>query len=346
MVKYLFFANDPGGANAISPLINPLKSKINEVFIYGKGSALSKIPDAIELKEPDIPALLKKIKPDCIITGTSANDFTEKFLWEAAGKLNIKTVAILDYWSNYGIRFSSYGTKDIEKYNKDKNFKYLPDYIIVMDEFAKSEMIKEGIDEKLIYPLGNPHFSTIKKQSKNAQIEQIRQKFTKNGEDFIITFASQPYTEDYGKGDELQVLRDLQDIVGKIKKNISIVVKMHPKENISKYSEFENVYIDNLTNPIEIIMASDLVISITSMFLIEAIVMGKNVLSYQPNENDKNKFVLTQNGTLDFINTKEKFEIKVNEQIANAPNLCKNLNINDNAIEDVMKFLENKICQN
>lgn len=345
MAKYLFFANDPGGANAIFPLIEPLK-KNNEVFIYAKGSALSKLPNAIELKEQDIKSFLKTINPDCIITGTSANDFTEKYLWETAKNLNIKSMAILDYWSNYGIRFSEYGTKDIEKYNSDRKIKYLPDYIIVMDEFAKSEMIKEGIDKKRIYPLGNPHFSTIKKLAKNIPVNKIRQHFTKNSEDYIITFASQPYTEDYGKGNEIQVLIDLQNIIRKIKKNISIVVKMHPKEDISKYKGFDNIYIDTQTNPIDLIMASDLIVSLTSMFLVESMILEKNVISYQPNEIDKNKFVFTKNDTLDFINTKEKFEIKVNEQIENPKILCKNLDVNEDAVKTIIKFLEMKICQN
>lgn len=344
MAKYLFFANDPGGANAISPLIEPLK-KNNEVFIYAKGNALSKIPNAIEFKEDYIEAFLKNLKPDCIITGTSANDFTEKHLWEAANRLNIKSMAILDYWSNYGIRFSEYGTKDIEKYNSDKKIKYLPDYIIVMDEFARSEMIKEGIDEKRIYSLGNPHFSTVKEWAKKVPIKAVRQNFTKNNEDYVITYASQPYTEDYGQGNEVKVLEDLQDIIRSIKKNISIVVKIHPKENISKYDKFSNIYIDTSTSPIDLIMASDLIISLTSMFLVESIILGKNVISYQPDEIDKDKFVFTKNGTLEFINTKEKFEIKVNEQIENLKISCKNLSVNEDAVKAIINFLEMKICQ-
>lgn len=346
MAKFLFFAHDPGGANAIEPLIVPLKKNGHEVLVYAKNTALSKAPNVIELKENDFQAFFKRLKPDCIITGTSANDFTEKLLWKTAKEMNIKSVAILDYWSNYGIRFSKYGTKDIEKYNSDKTFDYLPNFIIVMDEFAKAEMSKEGIPENIIYVLGNPHFLKLKELSKNVDKEKIRSQFMKRNEEFMITFASQPYTEDYGKGQEKQVLKDLQEIVEKMDKRIAIVVKLHPKEDLSKYNGFENIYLDTKTHPIDIIMSSDLVVSLTSMFLVEAMILGKKVVSYQPMESNKDKFVFTRNGILEFINAKSEFEIEINEQIANKVKTCENVNVNINAVELIIDFLENEVCQN
>ncbi len=346
MGKILLFAHDPGGANAISPLIEALKNNGHELFVYAKGPAISKIPQAVELKSENIQNFLKELAPDFILTGTSANDFTEKYLWRAAKNMNIKSMAFLDHWINYGIRFSKYGLKDIQKYNKNKSFDFLPDYICVMDDFAKQEMIKEGIPEKIIYSFGNPHFESLKKQIKLEDIEKIRSKFIKKGEDFIITFASEPYTEDYGLGNEKQVLRDLQDIITKIDKKISLVVKLHPKEELSKYSEFEYLYIEKETNSIDMIMASDLIISMTSMVLIEAMILDKNILSYQPNETNINKFILTRNKFLDFINKKEDLESKIKLQILNNQNRKNSFELKKDSIYNIVKFLENNLCRN
>src|SRR5574344_2096538 len=148
-MKIMFYANDPGGANAIKPLIKPLDEE-NDIVIYGNNSALKILPNCEEYNKN-----LQDIMPDIVITGTSANECTEKTIWKECKKLDIKTIAILDHWCNYGVRFSKYGLNEIEKF--DKKCDFLPDYIIVMDNFAKQEMIKDGVPQNIIYPLGNPH---------------------------------------------------------------------------------------------------------------------------------------------------------------------------------------------
>lgn len=336
MPKILFFAHDPGGANAISPLIESLK-KEHEVFVFAKGPALQKLPNAQEFKKDT----LKTIMPDLIITGTSANDKTEKLLWQEAKVLNIKSMAILDHWANYGVRFSEYGLSEIEKFKKE--CKFLPDYIIVMDEFAKQEMAKDGVPEEIIYPLGNPHFETIIKQAKT--VKNIRSNFI-NKNEFLIIFASEPYTEDYGKGNEKKVLKDLIEVVQA--KNIKIIIKLHPKEDFSKYAEFKdlpNIILDKNTPPIEAIMASDLIISMTSMFLIEGMILGKNILSYQPNEINPDKFILTHNKMLPFVKDKEDFKEKLLNILNGERYLQYNQGIEFKAIEKIVKFIREQLCQ-
>jgi len=336
MAKILFFAHDPGGANAIAPLIEPL-SKKNEVFIFAKGPALLKLPKAQELKKNT----LETIMPDFLITGTSANDKTEKLLWQEAKKLNIKSMAILDHWVNYGIRFSKYGLNEFEKF--DKKCEFLPTYICVMDEFAKQEMSKDGVPEEIIYTLGNPHFETIIKQSKN--IKDVRNNFA-NEDEFLITFASEPYIEDYGKGNEKLVLEHLLEATNG--KNVKIIAKLHPKEDFSKYAGFQNlpnVVLDKASSPIEVIMASDLVISMTSMFLIEAMILGKNILSYQPNETDSNKFILTRNKILPFVKNKEDFNAKLLNILNGERYLQYNRDMEFNAVEKITNFINNEFTR-
>ena len=334
--KILFFAHDPGGANAIAPLIEQLK-KEHDVFIFAKGPALLKLPNSLVLTEKT----LKTIMPDFIITGTSANDKTEKLLWNEAKALNIKSMAILDYWSNYGIRFSQYGLSEIEKF--DKKCDYLPDYVIVMDKFTKDEMAKDGVPEEIIHPLGNPHFETIIKQSKN--VKNVRNNFAKKDE-FLITFASEPYIEDYGKGNEKIVLKHLIEAVQG--KNVKIIIKLHPKEDFSKYAEFKNmpnIILDKNTPPVETIMASDLIISMTSMFLIEAMILGKNILSYQPNETNPDKFILTKNKMLPFVKDKKDFKNKLINVLNGETYLQYNQSMKFNAIEKITKFVKNRFIR-
>lgn len=336
MAKIMFFAHDPGGANAILPLIEPLK-KEHEVFVFAKGPALSKLPGS---REPD-QDVLKNIMPDFLITGTSANDKTEKRLWQESKTFGVKSLAILDHWINYGIRFSKYGLSEIDKF--DKKCEFLPDYIIVMDEFAKQEMATDGVPAEIIYSLGNPHFEQLISDSK--KVNNVRSNFA-NENEFLITFASEPYTEDYGIGNEKKVLTDLIEIVKN--QNVKILVKLHPKEDFSKYAEFEkfdNVVLDKNTQPIEAIMASDLIISMTSMFLIEGMILDKNILSYQPDEINPDKFLLTRVKMLPFVNKIDDFKEKLINILNGEKYLKYNQCIKFRAVEKITKFVNEELCK-
>ncbi len=342
MYKLLFFAHDPGGANAVAPLIEPLTLKGHKVFIYAKGPAILKLPGSIEMTQSP-EELLQEIKPDFLVTGTSANDFTEKYLWDEAKKLSTKSLAILDHWFNYGIRFSKYGLNNLELYNQNRTFDYLPDYICVMDDYAKEQMQKEGVPPEIILPLGNPHFQNLINISKNVDYKNIREKFLKNRKKKLITFASEPYIEDYGRGKEKLALEHLLEITQNT--GMQVLVKLHPKENFEKYQDY-NVVMDKETSPMEVILASDIVISMTSMFLIESLILEKTTVSYQPGETDKNKFILTKMNALPFINSKEEFSQEIDKVLLNEFNLKYNFSINPNAIECIIDFLEKNLCLN
>jgi hypothetical protein len=344
MPKIMLFAHDPGGGNAISPLIKAFEKRRCEVFSYVSGPAAKIISSAKGLRKEDIDIVLDDLKPDFIITGTSSNDFTEKFLWKAAKKIGVPTMAVLDHWCNYGIRFSKYGLKDIHKYNSDKTFDFLPSYICVMDDFARNEMHKEGIPLDMIFALGNPHFKTIKTSFQNVDIHKVRSKFVKNNDKKIITFASEPYEEDYGIAPERKALDDIKEVLSR-RDDVVLVVKLHPKESENKYKKFAGCCFDKETASVDLIAISDIIISMTSMFLIEACILGKKSLSYQPNENDRTKFVLTRNHVLPFINNPKE----LNNELTNLLNIKEmnyNFIVDFNATDNIVKFVEKRFCRN
>jgi len=329
-MKIMFFANDPGGANAITPLIEPL-SKRHEVHVFAQLSALQ----IMKCKEYNNE--LKDIMPDVLITGTSARNLNERYLWQEAKKLGIKTVAFVEYWGYYGIRFSDVSVIDEPNFSGECNM--LPDYIIVPDDYAKAEAIKERVPEELIYPLGNPHFIDV--YNKFQKAEDIRSKFAKKDE-FLITYASQPFIEDCGHGEELNILDDILSLTDK-----KVIVKIHPKESFEKFEKYKNRVILDKTTPMEeVIKASDLVISINSIVLLEALIAGKPIISYQKNEHDKNKFILTRFGYLPFITNKEDFAKELKNKIQNPEILQYNDFIKYDAIEIITNFIEERIWQN
>ena len=209
--EILLFSHDPGGANTIIPLINPLIEKGYNVRLFGKGVALNKYNGAnlpglhimefvnnIEIR--DIENFLKKENPDFIITGTSANDFTERYIWKSAESLGLPCFAIFDQWINYGIRFSEYTPSEIGEYNRKKEHPYLPGKILLMDKYAEEEAKRDGLDPSRLLVTGQPYFEYLLKKSKaisHDKIKNIRENLGIGESDFLITYASEPVIKDF-----------------------------------------------------------------------------------------------------------------------------------------------------
>ncbi len=233
--KFIYAAEDLGGLNAIEPLISKLGGKL-----FRGNLTNEEIENAVK-------------EADMIVAGTStAYESLDKKFIRAARKLGRKSVAILDSWVNYEIRF-----KDAE-----------PDYIFVMDELAKQDMLGAGFPEEKILVTGNPYFDKFKK-------------IDDKGDEII--FFCQPFTElENNLGlNEVEVLSDLVDALKKlgIKKNIK--VKMHPRtKNLDKFDALD-IEITN-EEVSDLIRKAELVIGMNSMALFEAAMSGKKVLSYQP----------------------------------------------------------------
>ena len=306
-MKLLFFAHDPGGANAIAPLI----SKFEKPYVFGKGPALNILPGAIELFTDN----LRWLKPDFLISGTSANDFTERQLWQEAKFRGIPSMAILDAWSNYGIRFSKYGTRNLHLFKGICN--YFPDYICVMDEFAKTEMIKDGVPADRIVTFGNPHFEIISLVSK--QVDYTSEANGEINKEIIFLFASEPFEDVYHKGQEELVLQGLLK-AARMYKKARVRIRNHPKEPSNKYMHFvgDRIEIDKNESAYDSIKQASIVVSASSMVLLEAMILGRKIVSFQPKaKNGKNDFILTRNGTLPFLQNYKEFENYLSDVLNN-----------------------------
>ena len=123
----IIFGSDDSGAHEYIKQF----SKFNKLKIF-------KIKNKRDLKK-------KKIK--IIITGTALGKSFDKYLWEYGKKHNIITVALLEHWTNFKIRFKNY-----------KTVRY-PDYIIVNDKYSFKACLKSGLPIKKLIISKNPIFS-------------------------------------------------------------------------------------------------------------------------------------------------------------------------------------------
>src|SRR3989344_1024872 len=229
-VKIFFAAQDPGGFNAILPVIKGLKQERNfllKIFLSNQSRNIAKrnkinYHNSNHLTERNLIKIFKKDRPNLIFTATSYGSSIEKKITKIAKTLDIRTCAIVDFWANYRYRFSDFDSE---------NLAYLPDYILVTDEIMKREMTKEGFDPRKLIITGNPFFDTFLSLLKLGKKEKI------------ISFFCQPFSELYKIDDkaypgynEIQVFQDLVSSLEKLKLRLPLKIKFHPvAKNLKKF---------------------------------------------------------------------------------------------------------------
>lgn len=359
------FARDPGGANAIAPIAKELINLDFNVEIYGLQFAndvflnygikskniqneLSSI-DRLEIKK-----WLSDKSPQIVITGTSADDFTEQIIWSESESLGIKSIAVLDQWMNYGIRFSKYSMDELNLYNKEKSIDNVPDIIVVMDDKAKSDMVLEGFEEKRIRVIGNPYFdyikTYIKPQLENGTVDSRK----------TILYCSEPISEIYDCStgsspfgfDEISTLKHivstLNVIASKQNMDINLIIRPHPKDRKGKYDEFlteddsalMDVSIDKYKSTFDSIMHSQIILGMQSMVLLEAVLLEKPIISVQIGLKKKNIFILDEIGVSKSVYSIEELEDRLNYFLQSDGDLSVKWDANSGSISKFITMLE------
>lgn len=374
-MKVLLFARDPGGANAVVPLAPRLAERGHEVLLYGKDAALKQYlaygqsgldlaAAAPEMSVDSYAGFLKRLAPDFLITATGSDDFAEKLLWQAAEFLAIPSFAILDHWFNYGIRFSPYKLVEQELYEQDKQHPFLPSRILVMDDEVRAAMIREGFAAERILVSGQPHFDSLRQQAKRFAAEDNRHYRSQLGiaeADFLLCFISENITEP-DKGDDLSqyywgytersVFSELMDAVQAAAaasgRSVHVVVKPHPNETFDAYSDLiaakagglVSASIDKAVHPVKLCQAVDLVCGMSSMVLVEAVILGLPVLSVQIGLRHDNPFILDKKGVVRSILQRRELQDKMTGYLTGMSMEPAKFSVPTGAAERIIEWME------
>ncbi|GGF91446.1 hypothetical protein [Paenibacillus abyssi] len=267
MKKIICLSHDPGGYDVVSPIALEMLSLGWPVQFYCIGPSAHLNPGQASTFEHVVEIIENEIAANdlsLVITGTSWGSDAEIRIIARCKKENIKTMSILDYWTNYISRFKASNSAQV-----------YPDYYIVMDELAKREAIQEGVPEEILYALGQPGLDKFIRNRITAAPPAGNK----------ILFLSQPLSYLYGDSlgyTEQQVLNDCLAIFSS-HKQYDFHIKFHPKEtpHIPQAYIQEAVQLDGNLNGL--IPNYDYVISMNSMGLLHAALQGKCAISYQPN---------------------------------------------------------------
>lgn len=305
--KILLFSCEPGGAEVIIPVARLLaETGCYDVTVTGYGYAIDRFEKQrlpyilVEKIEKNDIGFMNRFAPDLVITSATsipAKDMSEKYLWHLSRKAGIKSIAFLDQWQNYSLRFS--GVTEQER------LAYLPDAINCIDEIGKKEMIDEGFDSNILHPLGHPYLDRLELIADKLDPIAIRNLLNIGQDENVILFVSEAIEEYYGSErgytqyDALQVfLKNTRTVNAP-----SILIKLHPKDDITKFKQIQAafpqhnlIFISNELTSLDCIVLSNRVFGMTSIMLIEAYILGKPVVSIQPNLKCVDPFILSRYG--------------------------------------------------
>lgn len=348
---------DPGGANALAPVVRDLSQKAIfylKNYTYAQGSSifqkqnLSTTPLSCDVHLETAHSALEETKPDLLLTATSHNtqNWEKKFILSARN-LGIPSVSILDFWSNYSLRFS----------DERGALSCLPDAIIIMDEQAKSEMIAEGFPEDRLLVMGQPAFDSLPR-SKSAFTEnkklELRHDLGVSSNEKLVVFVSQPLRQVLnGKTtlgfDEHEVLRDLIFALEPLSEQspISLLIRPHPREEVSDYDKYHSdripIQVSNDGESHSLYLSADLVVGMNSVALVEACHLDCHVLSYQPGLVARDSLPTNRSGLSHAVYAKENLLPKL-ASLLSAPRPVNSSRFCSAASEKIVKYLSSQFA--
>jgi hypothetical protein len=335
--RILCFAEDPGAANCFIGLTKSLENTHSKVLILG--TALSREyfkqrnePSTLVSNFREIHKFISDFKPTTIITGTSENRKSLSLaLIKYGQRKRIPTYGYVDSPANSEFRFS--GTTGNPS-------AYLPDKILVADSVTSANFTKLGIDKNRIVVIGNPYYDwliqevdTNKKKyfiSNKKEYFQLPDKKTK-----IITILSEKsfnykmgdlkinrYSDLVGRGTSNQrtniIIEEILDYCKALEHKPYLILRLHPKDDIKNYMQYFNE-IDRISaneSPLKTILASDVIIGLTTSLLVEATILGKRTLSVLTNPEEANLLYGIQSGIVPCAKSKKTLRRYLNRMLS------------------------------
>ena len=295
-MKLLFCATDAGGARNLLPVARLARSAHNVRFLYGpttegmvRGAGLAaELPSFGDAS--GAAGYLDRNLPDAILLGTTGWPTFEAWLTLAA-RGRVPTIAVLDEWYNYRLRFS-HGAIGLP---------HLTDQICCQDDLAFREALVEGLPESRLRVTGSPALSELA-----DTIEQMvgtppsRPSIFSKIPRPIVVFLSETHAADYGQapgrhgrigpfiGYDEAVVRNL--LAARLTANgcsVSVVERLHPSDQDERPAPSDGPHLTWHTNrehsPLwPSLWHADAVIGMRSMALLEAALMGHRPAALQP----------------------------------------------------------------
>jgi hypothetical protein len=324
----LFVATDAGGAKELIPvireafaqgqLLHVLSSPVTEPLF---ASAAVESEARMITSEKEAMEFLSSKKIDALIVGTTGTIKSERYLTAATKKMNIRSTAVVDEWYNFALRFQ----------DEDGAIgKYLPDAICVPDETASKFAMEENIPENILHITGSPALAEIAERSQiyHTNPPPVPSLLQDVNDTISVLFLSEAIARGYGSApgehgthgpyvgfQENIVREDLAELLEKSHKKILVLEKLHPSEGEKMHpSSVKTIEWKILSgaDPVEpLLWHADVIIGMCSKALVEAKILGRSPISYQPGAADPKKYTAVRIGAAELFMSKEELAKKL-----------------------------------
>lgn len=296
-MSILFAAGDPGGANALRPVIAAVSGQGACPWVLASGAFAGpqSFPDSVRLVEPpalgiDLGSYLSRMGITHLCFATSLKDVLPLRLARAAAEMGCTVVTVLDNWVNYQERISMDGQSPL-----------IPDIYAVMDELAYTEAVADGIPPSCLRVTGHPNLGSLATDWAAAD-DTWRQDFRRSlglGVDGreLLAFVNEPVAHDQGTGPdhpgwrgytEHTVLASLGQSLRALQTLADVMIIPHPRDDRVALAQ---IWADHGAGQpgrvVDItgrqgVLAADRVVGMASIMLYEAWLVGRPTLSLQP----------------------------------------------------------------
>jgi hypothetical protein len=209
-----------------------------------------------------------------LISGTGWQSNLEHNARKLAQNLGVKSVAVIDHWTNYRDRF----IRDDEE--------VLPDEIWVTDEYAK-KLAENYFPDLPIVQLPNLYLEKIVAEVRLQEVSVLKSAATR------LLYVLEPIRQVWGNGEQLGEFQALDFLIKNINllgfgENLSIKLRSHPSDPIGKYDQWIesqknlDVSLDSSRTLAEAIAWSNVVVGCQTYAMVVALASGRQVICSIP----------------------------------------------------------------
>ena len=320
---FLFCVKEPGGARDIIPVILATMKRGLDICVLSSPVTKFLFTEADILTEEYVPTTQQETDSwldgrkniDAMILGSNGSIGVRHYLTFAARKRNIRSLAIIDEWYSYASRFQD---------EEGKLGKYIPDVICVQDETSFAYAVEEGLPPYILCITGSPALSELAKQARTfVKLPPGSPPIlgSKMGMPSIL-FLSEKLSTAYGSkpgdrgtlgtyiGYQEEIVReDLASILDALRVPTTVIERLHPTENIKTpppHSPHVNWHVEQNRYPLwPFLFHCDCIIGMRSKALLEAAIIGRHPISYQPNAVNPNLCAAVRLGLATLYTTKD-----------------------------------------
>lgn len=336
----LVFAEDPGALDYVRELPSTLSDRGHGALLVTGPEGARYLADGgatfEQLRAGEGPReLLVRVDPSVLVVAPSdePSSIAYPLIKEAAG-LGIETVGVVDFWGTLDQRFRGPGSSPVA---------FAPDWLFLPDTETRDRFEDLGYPPDRTVIVGHPHFEAVC-QWREERLLPDREAFRNDlfGDDLadgdMIVFVAEPTAgrlshlfrrdADYtlkGRGGGTSrteiVLEEFLDAAKAAMPDAHRTLRLHPKQDGDALSSYQDEFdvVSHGGSPLPLLLASDLVVGMTSIALVHATLLRRPTLSILPRRAEAEWLPTIRLGLTPCVTTREDLRRVLPERLDAEP---------------------------